>query len=274
MAALMFGEFEGFGDTNDPGEDAGREQSKSWFATVFQVLREDQALVEYLADRLVEIGDIEAVPCGGTHLPSTLRIGGIHLLAGGTSRAHGLFRITFICGDRIRRRLVELDRVAADLSRTLSTSPSAFADRVTDLFDQNRDLQAEIGEMQRALIPLRSEALRDTAEEIGAARVITARIDDLPPETLLPLAAALTSESDVVALLGAVVEETGRLVFARGKEVDLDMNSLLNGAATILGGGGGGQPDHATGGGPRGEALDVALTGALEEARTLLSGDA
>lgn len=53
-------EFEGFGDTNDPGEDAGREQSKSWFATVFQVLREDQALVEYLADRLVELG--ESVP--------------------------------------------------------------------------------------------------------------------------------------------------------------------------------------------------------------------
>jgi len=221
--------------------------------------------------RLVEIGDIEAVPCGGTHLPSTLRIGGIHLLSGGANRAHGLFRISFICGDRIRRRLMELDRMAAALSRTLSTAPSEFADRVADLFEQNRDLQAEIGEMQRALIPLRVEALKDTAEAIGSARVVMARIDDLPPETLLPLAAALTGEPDVVALLGAGVADTGRLVFARGEAVDLDMSDLLKEAAGILGGGGGGQPDHATGGGPRGEALDVALTGALDSARAGLT---
>jgi transketolase len=53
-------EFAGFGDTNDPGEDATRELSKGWFQTVFEVLRKDQALVEYLADRLVELG--ESVP--------------------------------------------------------------------------------------------------------------------------------------------------------------------------------------------------------------------
>ncbi len=50
-------EFEGFGDTTDPGEDGTRELSKSWFKTVFQALRDDQALVEYLSDRLVELGD-------------------------------------------------------------------------------------------------------------------------------------------------------------------------------------------------------------------------
>jgi transketolase len=49
--------FEGFGETADPGEDAVREMSKSWFQTVFGVLRDDQELVEYLAERLVELGD-------------------------------------------------------------------------------------------------------------------------------------------------------------------------------------------------------------------------
>jgi len=50
-------EFEGFGDTTDPGEEGTRELSKSWFKTVFQALRDDQELVEYLSDRLVELGD-------------------------------------------------------------------------------------------------------------------------------------------------------------------------------------------------------------------------
>ena len=50
-------EFAGYGDTKDPGEDACREQTKAWFETVFGVLRDDPALVEYLADTLVELGD-------------------------------------------------------------------------------------------------------------------------------------------------------------------------------------------------------------------------
>jgi len=52
--------FQGFGDTNDPGEAACREQTRAWFETVFGVMREDRALVEYLSDTLVELG--ESVP--------------------------------------------------------------------------------------------------------------------------------------------------------------------------------------------------------------------
>jgi len=52
--------FAGHGDTKDPGEDACREQSKAWFQTVMKVLRDDKALVEYLSDTLVEMG--ESVP--------------------------------------------------------------------------------------------------------------------------------------------------------------------------------------------------------------------
>jgi len=49
--------FDGAGDTNDPGEDACREQSRGWFQTVFDVLRSDDALVEYLANTLTAQGD-------------------------------------------------------------------------------------------------------------------------------------------------------------------------------------------------------------------------
>ncbi len=53
-------EFAGFGDTADPGEEKCREQTRGWFETVFSVLKEDRALVEYLSDTLVELG--ESVP--------------------------------------------------------------------------------------------------------------------------------------------------------------------------------------------------------------------
>ena len=57
--------FEGFGDTQDPGEEQCREQTRGWFETVFSVLKGDEALVEYLSDTLVELGDsVPARPDG------------------------------------------------------------------------------------------------------------------------------------------------------------------------------------------------------------------
>ena len=49
--------FEGAGDTNDPGEDACRTQTTGWFETVLDVLRQDEALVDYLSDTLIGLGD-------------------------------------------------------------------------------------------------------------------------------------------------------------------------------------------------------------------------
>jgi transketolase len=50
-------EFEGFGDTTDPGEDACRVQTTRWFETVMSVLRDDPELAAYLANTLIELGD-------------------------------------------------------------------------------------------------------------------------------------------------------------------------------------------------------------------------
>ncbi|MEZ6019979.1 MAG: transketolase [Planctomycetota bacterium] len=52
--------FEGAGVTTDPGEDACREQSKSWFKTVMSVLEREEGLAEYVAGRLLELA--EAIP--------------------------------------------------------------------------------------------------------------------------------------------------------------------------------------------------------------------
>jgi transketolase len=59
-------EFAGHGDTKDPGEAGCREQSKAWFKTVMSLFDRDPALLEYLADTLVEQGEaVPADPTGG-----------------------------------------------------------------------------------------------------------------------------------------------------------------------------------------------------------------
>jgi transketolase len=58
--------FSGHGDTKDPGEAACREQSKAWFKTVMSLFDQDQKLLEYLADTLVEMGaSVPQDPTGG-----------------------------------------------------------------------------------------------------------------------------------------------------------------------------------------------------------------
>jgi len=57
--------FKDQGDTNDPGEERCRTQTRSWFETVFSVLRDTEGLAEYIANTLTEIGDsIPAKPEG------------------------------------------------------------------------------------------------------------------------------------------------------------------------------------------------------------------
>ena len=56
--------FKGQDDTTDPGEEACREQTRDWFKTVFSVLEETPGLVEYLSNRLVELG--ESLPSANT----------------------------------------------------------------------------------------------------------------------------------------------------------------------------------------------------------------
>ncbi|MEM7515908.1 MAG: hypothetical protein AAF368_03150, partial [Planctomycetota bacterium] len=70
--------FEGFGNTEDPGEDAVREQTKGWMETVFEVMRNDPELVAYLADTLVNLG--ESVPAS----PEGLKLN----VAGGKNLSH------------------------------------------------------------------------------------------------------------------------------------------------------------------------------------------
>lgn len=218
--------------------------------------------------RIIEIEGLDTVPCGGTHVPSTSRIGGIHILPGSGVRKHGdLFRISFVCGGRLRARLGDLDRIATELSRTLTTAPEQFAERFEDAEEQKKDLQREVEDLRSALIPLRAARLLEGAETEGDHRVVMARIDDLPAETLPALAAELTRHPDVVALLGAEVAGTGRLIFARGEAEGPDMQELLIASAALLEGRGGGDPRFARGGGSRGEALDMALSTARDRIR-------
>jgi alanyl-tRNA synthetase len=63
------------------------------------------------------------------------------------------------------------------------------------------------------------------------------------------MASLLVAQPTTVALLGATGQSLS-LVFARSKDLSIDLAALLKAAAARLGGKGGGSPDFAQAGGP------------------------
>lgn len=62
--------FEGFGKTDDPGEETCRDMTRGWLETVFDVMKQDEELVNYLSDTLVDLGDSVPEKVESFHLGS------------------------------------------------------------------------------------------------------------------------------------------------------------------------------------------------------------
>ena len=88
---------------------------------------------------------------------------------------------------------------------------------------------------------------------------LSKRIPDLGSAELRFLATSLTQKPGRVVLLGTEAEERAHLVFARSKDINLDVSKLLKKVVQLVGGQGGGSPQIAQGGGPNVDGLDEAL---------------
>lgn len=214
-------------------------------------LRKPPTVQEHV--RIVAIGDAEMVACGGTHPSTAGQIALVKII--GAHPSKGKLRLSFLCGNRAvqdyRRRYDICEESAQLLSAQIAQIPEGLA-----------RLNREIAELEREINRLRSENARRQLDElvrrsgeVSGCRVIAARLDDLPMETLRRLANELTARERAVVLLAVPRENGEMLLFARSENVPFDMNALLRAAVSELGGKGGGRSDFAQGSVPGGDAL-------------------
>lgn len=229
---------------------------RCWFPSPEELetlpLRKKPTVSEHI--RVVAIGDEEMVACGGTHPSTAGQLGLVKIVS--VAPARGKLRLGFIAGGRALR----------DYALCYSSAHAAaelFSTRVENLESSVRALQERLHEAEGALSALREQALTRSLEEalasapvLGGGRVI-AQFVDADAQTMRSCASALIERPGVIALLGALSGERATYVFARSKDVSLDMGALLRAAAVPLGGKGGGKPDFAQGGGPA-EVLECA----------------
>jgi Ser-tRNA(Ala) deacylase AlaX len=95
--------------------------------------------------RIVTINNIDSNPCGGTHLNSTSEIQLIKIIS--CEKDKGLFRIRFICGNRIINYLNNSLLRDNKITKLLSVSPNEHYNQIELLINEKKDLVKNIKSM-------------------------------------------------------------------------------------------------------------------------------
>jgi alanyl-tRNA synthetase len=221
--------------------------------------------------RVITVDGFSRELCGGTHLSSTAPIGLFTITAEG-SVAAGVRRIEAVTGWEAYARARSQERLVADLTELLRTTPGEVGPRVRRLADRVRELER--------LSPRASGAAADLADSVRAAvevngvRVATARLDGATHEALRAAGDVLRQRlGGGVVVLGGVAGDRVNLVamvstdlHERGVRAD----ALLRAVAARLGGTGGGKADLAQGSGREITRLDDALDAVPGDVRQLV----
>jgi len=215
--------------------------------------------------RAIEIEGFDRQPCGGTHLARTGQAGA--LLLRKLERRRDSWRVEFVCGYRAlataRGDFATLTQTASLLSCGLPDVPAS----VTKILEERRGQHSAIKRMEDHLGELEARELVARAQSAGSgAKVVSTVLEDATPAYLSLLAAKMTAEANVLALLAS--RASGHIVFAQAKGASADMGALLREALGAVGGKGGGTKDFAQGKIPNaGEADRV-----IEQAKQRLTG--
>ncbi len=205
--------------------------------------------------------------CGGTHVKATGDIGSFKIVSEG-GIGSGIRRIEAVTGTNVqefmRQHLTSLFHTAA----LLKTSWENLEQKVAALIEENKAKDREIKQLRQQLNQQAIGDISETAQEIGGARVVAAK---LPVDNMDELRSALDKLRDKqpngAAILAAEADGKVLLVAYVGKELiarGLNAGNIVKAAAAACGGGGGGRPDMAQAGGKDATKINEALDAALK----------
>jgi alanyl-tRNA synthetase len=225
--------------------------------------------------RVVEVGHYSIELCGGTHVNHTGQVAIVRILHEASVGA-GMRRIEALVGpDAIREINLERDLLLA-IAEALGTDPNGALERARHYMERVRELESELGKLERAQKQERAAELAAAAREVGDVKLVTA-VEDASADALRALAQdvanRLENAGGAAAVLGTGQGGKALLVAACSKNLlarGVTAPALLDPAAAIVGGGSGGKPNLAFSGGPRGDAFGEALDGIEPRLKELL----
>jgi len=213
--------------------------------------------------------DFDVEYCGGTHCLTTHGVGPVKLYR--TERVQdGVERFEYSAGLHAVGRWQGDERDLRAAAEALDVSPGEVPNAARRFFDEWKERGKLLEEVQQRLAELEGQVAAAEAEEVGGVKIVVRH--DLPAGALQKTAAEIVEQGRVVVLLGSSDKGRVRLLFARSKDVPIDLHAAWGAAAPAIGqGGGGGREDFFQGGGDKPEGLVVALEAAADQVRSMLA---
>ena len=233
---------------------------RQWFPSAAELetlpLRKAPTVKEHI--RIVQIGDVEFVACGGTHPSSAGQIGLLKIVDARPSR--GKMRLAFVTGKRAyedyRKRSDVLNRTA----RGMSTAWEKLDDTVDSLKQKLAESERQLADVRRAQAAEKLQMIAQKAVEKDGWRIMAGDVGGVDMVTLREMASKGIEQPNTVMLLAAYDGESALLAFAASPGCPWHMGKLLSEAAKAHGGRGGGRPDFAQGSAADAGAVDHALS--------------
>jgi len=216
------------------------------------------------AIRIVEVQGFDWSACGGTHVSRSGEVGLIKVVK--AEKRGTETRIEFRCG---RRALIDYRRKHQLISQAASELSIGFWEldqTIGRMQAEAKALRKQLVDADARLQQVEARELLNSIEPRGDFGLITQRWLQRDAAYLKRMASLLVAQPKTVVLLGATGQALA-LVFARSKDLSIDLAALLKAAAAQLGGKGGGSPDFAQAGGPavNEEQLQDTLSWAREQ---------
>ena len=203
------------------------------------------------AVRVVEIGEFDVVPCGGTHCLHTAQIGLLRIFS--VERHRGGLRIHFSAGARARARLASESQTLRDLSNAFSCAPNDVPTAIDNLRRQlaaargdSQALQADLAERIAQLD--HADVLCLEGAPVALLRDVAQRLCERQPRERAPGAEASV---DGAVFLATRRDDGLHVVVARGAASAFHCGNFMREAAKQSGGRGGGRAERAEGRLPR-----------------------
>ena len=217
--------------------------------------------------RVVQMGEVSAELCGGTHMERTGGIG-LFKIVSESGIAAGVRRVEAITGEAalqfVRSQSELLNQIQAEIK----------AQTHNDILPKIENNNNKIKQLEKALQNTKAEIAKGRAAEllanatkIGELSLIVANVGEMPANELRDFAVDLAGRGDKIAvLLASVNDDKASLVAAISKPLTAQIKAgdMVKMVAEQIGGKGGGKPELAQAGDTNLADLPKALASVAE----------
>jgi len=211
--------------------------------------------------RLVQMGEVSAELCGGTHTRQSGEIGLFKILSE-TGVAAGVRRIEAVTGEEawrvVKQEEIELRSIAAAVKAKIGE----VAEKVQRLIRQQKETERALQALQAKVSTGQSKDLISSIRDVKGIKVLSTEVEVKDPKSLREMADRLKDHiRSGIVLLGA--KGDGKVMLLCAVTADLtekySAQKLVKEVARYVGGTGGGRADMAQAGGTKVEGLRQAL---------------